>query len=188
MRVKGTLLLNYVKVIRANPNRDYSKLLTPEDWEIINGKVLASLWYPYDNFRRISFATFQVVGEGKLEMARFFGRFVVQDLLDVYQNFLSHGDPAGTIGKLVSLQSTFFDGKVKLEVLEKETDRMSLTMDIQKVENDEIQRRAFYEAFAGNLEALIEVSGAKLNKVVYQEKDGDCKFLVLWETKPAANA
>ena len=103
--------------------------------------------------------------------------------MDVYGKFIAPGDPAATISKLVSLQKTFFDGGFKLEVIEKETGRMTLIMDILEVQDDEAQRRAFYESFAGNLEAMIEASGSKPNKVVYQEKEGICNFLILWEDK-----
>ncbi len=188
MRVKGTLLLDYVKTIRANQDRDYSEYLTAEDWEIINGKILVSQWYPFDSFRRIAFATFEVVGEGKLELARGFGRFMIRDMMSVYRKFLVPGDQSSTIAKLASLRPTFFDGEVKLEVTETGFRHLRMVMGINEVEPDSAYREAFYEAFAGNLEAIVEDTGARLIKVSYQEKEHDGQFLVVWDNQNLGGA
>lgn len=46
MEVKGTLLVDYVKAIKGNKDREWDKWLEPEDWELIEGNVLPSQWYP----------------------------------------------------------------------------------------------------------------------------------------------
>jgi len=73
-RVKGTLLLDYVCMIRANKDKDWQKYLKPEDWEIINGRILPSLWYPYETFERAGMATFYVLGGGNFDAVRAWGK------------------------------------------------------------------------------------------------------------------
>ena len=39
--VKGTMVLDFVKMVKAHKNLDWNKHLKPEDWEIINSIVAA---------------------------------------------------------------------------------------------------------------------------------------------------
>ena len=65
MRVKGTLLLDYVRMIRANKELDWDEYLETEDWEVINSQILSSQWYSYDSFRRIAYGVFKVIGKSE---------------------------------------------------------------------------------------------------------------------------
>ncbi len=45
-KVKGTMVVDQVKLIRGNKSMNWSKYLKPEDWEAINKRILPSEWYP----------------------------------------------------------------------------------------------------------------------------------------------
>jgi hypothetical protein len=41
-KVKGTMMIDQVRMIRGNKDKDWNKYLKPEDWNIINTKILPS--------------------------------------------------------------------------------------------------------------------------------------------------
>ncbi len=48
--VKGTVLTDLVKIVRKERQLGWDDYLQPEDWDIINGDILATQWYPGDFF------------------------------------------------------------------------------------------------------------------------------------------
>lgn len=44
LKVKGTVLLDYVRLIKAVKDKNWDKYLTDADKQIINGRILPSLW------------------------------------------------------------------------------------------------------------------------------------------------
>ena len=46
-KVKGTMMIDQVRMIRGNKDKDWNKYLKPEDWNIIKGMILPAAWYPY---------------------------------------------------------------------------------------------------------------------------------------------
>ncbi len=104
MEVKGTLLLHWVKAIRANRDKDWSDSLTAEDWELIDGRILPSNWYPFEQWVRIGSALFKVAGNRDLNLTRVFGLDWMKNFLEVYKNILVDGDPAASITKFGQLR------------------------------------------------------------------------------------
>ena len=41
-KVKGTMMIDQVRMIRGNKDKDWNKYLKPEDWNKINTKILPS--------------------------------------------------------------------------------------------------------------------------------------------------
>ncbi|HUT55477.1 MAG TPA: hypothetical protein VM658_18955 [bacterium] len=181
MRVKGTLVLDYVRIIRANRGQDWSKYLTPEDWQIIDSQVLSSQWYPYDSFRRIAFAVFKVIAKGNLKTAETFGRFTVKNMLGVYKNILVPGDPAASMDKLARLRRTFFEGEMDTKILEhgKGWLRYEIIVFAQEEDNERIE--AFCHQAAGNLIEITEQSGGKNIKADISLKSTGGEIKVSWE-------
>jgi len=81
-KVKGSLLLEVARMIRANKDRNWDKYLNAKELEAISGRVLASSWYPADLYERASFAIFQEIAGGNLDVARLWGRFVLEDIIN----------------------------------------------------------------------------------------------------------
>ena len=181
MRVKGTMMLDYVRIIRANRDQDWSKYLTPEDWQLIDSQILSSNWYPYESFRRVSFAVFKVIAGGNLQTAQAFGRFTIKNQLRVYKNMLVPGDPVASVDRLARLRRTFFEGEMNTRILEhgKGWLRYEIIVFAQEEDNERIE--AFCHQLAGNLVELVEQSGGKNVKAEVSFASGGAEIKVLWE-------
>jgi hypothetical protein len=110
-RVKGTLFVDYVRMIRSRKDVDWSKYLEPEDLEFLDEhvRILPSSWYPFDTFERYGLAVLEVIAGGKVEFAHMWGRMSTDLLLGVYTTMLEPGDPAESARKLDIVRSGFFD-------------------------------------------------------------------------------
>ena len=73
-KVKGTMLVDQVRMIRAHKHHDWDDVLEPEDWEFINQMFLPSSWYPLEWYEKCGWATFQVLAGGNVDLVRFRGR------------------------------------------------------------------------------------------------------------------
>jgi len=108
-KVKGSLLLEVARMIRANKNRDWKKYLNEKDLSIINSRVLASSWYPAETYERASFAIFKEIAQGSLEVARQWGKFVVQDIINrFYPNLVQEKDIAAALEKFKLIRQQWF--------------------------------------------------------------------------------
>ncbi len=105
-------------------------------WEIINGQVLPSVWYPYGTFQRIGFAVFKEIAGSNMDTVRAFGRNMAKGVLQVYKSIAMQGDPAASLERLANLRRTFMDagesrikekgpGWVKMEIIDPPGERGS---------------------------------------------------------------
>ena len=182
MEVKGTLMLNYVKLIRANKDRDWNKYLEPEDWEIINSIVLPATRYPYESFRRIGFAVLKEIANSNLEVVRGFGRFTMNTLLEIYSSvILVPGDPLSSIKILSKNKEIFLSGESDTQVKE-HGENWALLKCIPPSQETDLERLgAFWYQHAGHLEELVEQAGGKNVKTTVQRKDRIFEILVKWD-------
>lgn len=106
--VKGSIVLDFVKMVKKYKNLDWNKYLKPEDWEIINTIVLPSKWYPIDFYKRCSMAAFQLISKGDLEGARSNGRLMARHLFETtYKSLGALTDPMLALQKFVQMYATF---------------------------------------------------------------------------------
>ena len=52
-QIKGAVFKYFIMNIRANKTGIYDELLTEEEKEIVNQRILDAVWYPYDHFKKI---------------------------------------------------------------------------------------------------------------------------------------
>lgn len=109
MRVKGTAIIDLVKTIRSEKDRDWERYLKPEDLEIVKSIVLPSSWYHGDSFWRISHAVTEELGGMKSEAAFAFGRLSAQSYLGVYTRLLVSRDPHASVRNCLDLWQSFYD-------------------------------------------------------------------------------
>jgi len=173
-KVKGSLLLEIARLIRTNKDKDWKKYLTEEDFAIINGRVLASSWYPMETYERAGWAIFQEIGGGKLEMARTWGRFVAEDVVNrYYPNLVRERDMMLALErfKLIRQQWYQFDDPnlIAIQIEPLGTNQAKITF--------RTDHHASFEAHAhqtmGTFERLIELCGKKDVKAVITEHDWD---------------
>ena len=74
MKIKGIFLKDYVQIVKDTPDLDWKSWLTAEDWEIVNGMVYATTWYPVETMGRIGRGIFEMRSNRNYEVVRMHGR------------------------------------------------------------------------------------------------------------------
>jgi hypothetical protein len=182
IQVKGSLMLDYVRLIRANRDRNWDRWLKPADWEIINGKVLPSQKFPYELFRRIGFAVFKEIAQSNLETVRGFGRFNIRGLIQVYQaSILVPGDPMTSVRKLSQLRKLFMEGGGETRMEARGPKGLRYEVMLPEGETHDEGTQAYAYQIAGNLEELIERAGGKQARTSVEKTLVGYDILAQWE-------
>jgi uncharacterized protein (TIGR02265 family) len=173
-KVKGTMLLDFVKMIRANRNLDWDKHLKAEDWEVVNSLVLPAKWYPVDVYKRCSYAAFVLLADSNLEAARANGQSMGRRLFEnTYKSIVQSGDPGRALKQYVQVHSSFFNfGLLKFEMADSWKARIHLNYNDSSKSN-----AAFCYQMQGLLEALVRSAGGTNDRVAISAKQ--------WEGAPA---
>jgi hypothetical protein len=182
MQVKGTWLLDFVKMIRSNKDKNFDQWLTRADWDIINSQVLPSQWYPYESFNRIGRAVFRGVSGSNLEITKAFGKLMMKNLLDVYKSVLIEGDPAESVEKFNVLRRTFFkDIESDIMPTSKEDKRMKMKLIIVEIDRQVGEPEAFAHLLSGALEELTVRAGAHSADCGVDEIEEGYELTLTWE-------
>ncbi|MFX1275136.1 MAG: hypothetical protein ACFFBP_16265 [Promethearchaeota archaeon] len=64
--IKGALFKYFIMNIRANKSGLYDNMLTEEEKEIVNQRILDAIWYPYEQFKMIFSRVAKVEAKGDL--------------------------------------------------------------------------------------------------------------------------
>ncbi|MGH7295805.1 MAG: hypothetical protein ACRELB_12760 [Polyangiaceae bacterium] len=107
--VKGTLFVDYVRMLRGHKDADWSKHLLPEDMSYLVQRVQPGEWYPMASFERMGLAILTEIAHGELETVRSFGRVSIDWLCQQHPTLLAQGDPRDTIMRFQVLRQSFFD-------------------------------------------------------------------------------
>jgi hypothetical protein len=108
-RVKGTLFVDYVRMLRADKQKDWSRNLQPEDMGWLVRRIEADEWYPMETFERMGLAILDEIAHGDLETVRAFGRVSIDWLCMQYPKLLAPGDPLDTLMRFQVLRRSFFE-------------------------------------------------------------------------------
>ena len=117
-KVKGILLIPWVKVIRADKKGTFEKWLTDEDRQILSRTVLASSWYPLSTYQNIFTAVSVVVAKDSEEVLFKWGYDASVELLTgAYKNIIVKGSPTKSLKKYLIIRELFSNtGKIEVEV------------------------------------------------------------------------
>lgn len=166
-QVKGSLLQDYVRMIKANKDRAWDKYLTKEDMEILEGRIMPSVWYPYDTFRRAGLAAFHELAGGKIELVRAWGRISMEQLVKgIYSAIVQFGDPAKAIERFLSMRRQFFSFDIMS--LQKLGDK-KIKITLQALPDRE-GIEPYSAQLAGGFERLIELTGGKNPKAAFPKR------------------
>ena len=188
-KVKGTVLLDYVRLIRANSDKNWDKYLEKEDWDIINGRILASLWYPYDIYVRCGKAVFYEIAGGNLNIVRQFGRFNADTLFKgTYKGILelvvSRGGGVIRFAEhYAAMAPTLYNfAKVSVDKVSEKKAKLHVKVDLDPTH---VLIEPFFNQFSGTVERLVELAGGKNVKVSYstklEERDLCAELDISWE-------
>jgi hypothetical protein len=108
-RVKGTLFVDYVRMLRADKSTDWSRHLQPEDMSWLVRRIDPDDWYPMETFERMGLAILDEIAHGDLETVRVFGRVSIDWLCKQYPMLLAPRDPLETLMRFQVLRRSFFE-------------------------------------------------------------------------------
>jgi hypothetical protein len=156
-RVKGSLFLAYVRMIRSAKNADWTAHLRPEDEVFLHQRIDPGGWYPMETFERMGLGILAVIARGNLEAVQAWGRFQIDDLRAARPDLIVAGDPAGSLRHFETVCGDFFDfGPLRfLEVAEGEA-----AMRIEYGMSKTAEEAASFQTL-GFLERLVELAGAR---------------------------
>jgi len=180
MQVKGSMIIDYVRLVRANKDRNWDDYLEDADWEIIKNRVLPSSWYPYESCRRIGLAVFKEIAQSDHATTKIFGRFVGRNLIEIYAHILHENDPVTSIETLCGMNRAFSDGDMGIELLDKGDNHVKIRFAAPEEDNREFME-AFCSQIVGIYEELVDQAGGN-NVTSSSELIGKrCDFFINWE-------
>ncbi len=108
-RVKGSLFVDYVRMLRSRKDVDWARYLQPEDLLYLVGRIHPEGWYPMDTFARFGLAILDEIAHGDTFLARAWGRMSLDYLVTVHEGILVPRDPRESLMRLIVLRGSFFD-------------------------------------------------------------------------------
>jgi hypothetical protein len=108
-RVKGTLFVDYVRMLRSRRDVDWSKHLQPEDLGCLLRRIEADDWYPMETFERMGLAILTEIAGSDVQSVRMFGRMSIDWLTKTQPNLVAQGDPRDSLMRFQVLRRSFFD-------------------------------------------------------------------------------
>jgi hypothetical protein len=154
--VKGTMLADFVRMIRANRDRDWDAYLEEGDWEIINSKIYPTKWYPLGYYQRLGYATYKVLAGGDLETVRMSGRMRGKTFFsEVYSSAIAIQDPARALGHFAKIYSSLFDFSV-ITIEQVDPKHVIIRHDYDR---EDVANTPYCYQLMGYIDALIELTG-----------------------------
>ncbi len=108
-RVKGTLFVDYVRMLRMHKDVDWSTQLDTADLALMRSRIEPGAWYPMESFERFGLVILNVIAGGDLALVREFGRASVDWILLDEPGLLAERDPRETLMRFHVLRQSFFD-------------------------------------------------------------------------------
>ena len=166
-KVKGTMLLDFVRMIRQNKGKDWNKFLKPEDWEIVQSNILPSKWYPYQTYIRCALAAFELLAGGKLELARANGQMMAKALFEkTYKSVVEVKDPMKGLNQFVRFYGAFFNfSSLKIEKIDEKHVEIYHNYDAGAQAN-----MPYCNQLMGMFDVLVEMNGGKNSKLALTAK------------------
>lgn len=184
IQVKGGMVADLVHLIRSNPDKSWGQYLKAQDWELINGTILSSEWYPLGPFRRMGAALFKEVAGSDRDRVRAFGRAGAERFLSIYQNIIVPGDPIQSLNNLIYFKDLFVRGDFRLE----ENNAPPNQAQIFLYQPAEIPETYLFKAFcyllAGVEEAIVLLAGGRAVSSRVDSKPGGWAITLSWELHP----
>ncbi len=165
-RIKGSLFIDYVRMIRKTKEVEWSKYLLQEDMVFLDERILPSKWYPLESFERMADAVFRELAKGDLEVSRFWGRASLDALLNIYNFIIVEGDPSTSLQNLATIRSSFFDFDA-IEVQMLSDNHVHVSIDITT--NKNLEQAEAYQTL-GSYERLIELAGGNTVRCEFYQK------------------
>ncbi len=170
LRIRGTFLKDYVKIVKATRDQGWERFLTDDDWEIIDTMVIPAQWYPAETMGRIAEGLYSLLSGESSEFIRQFGENTAPDYFADVKSFLSRDDVPQALDKWRWIADRFVD-EISVSVVEV-SDKRAL---VSFFPVDGAPSFAHYrEVMAGNLLWLVKANGGANPGAEFEsgERDG----------------
>lgn len=176
-RIKGTGMLGVVKTLRHNKGLA-RKLLPVHLHYYLEERIIASGWYPVDDFLTILKTVSKIVPMSNDEFYELVGRTsAIEDLNGVYHEFRCDGDPLGMLKAGILAWRSYHDTGRILVTLESET---SARVDLVGYETVSEEMCAINTAW---IDEELRLAGARDVEVTHTRCCCRGDPLCRWETK-----
>jgi hypothetical protein len=108
-RVKGTLFVDYVRMLRGRKDIDWAQHLMPADVSYLVRRIEPGDWYPMESFERMGLAILAEIAAGDVQTVRAFGRLSTDWLVQQHPTLIAPGDPRDSLMRFQVLRRGFFD-------------------------------------------------------------------------------
>lgn len=108
-KVKGSLFVDYVRMMRGHKGADWSKHLAPDDLRFLEDRIQPGDWYPMESFERMGLAILAEIAKGDVELSRLWGKAQVEWVNVQHPGLVAMGDPCDTLMRFRVLRNSFFD-------------------------------------------------------------------------------
>jgi hypothetical protein len=107
--VRGTLFVDYVRMLRSRKDFDWSKQLQPQDIAYLGQRIALEEWYPMESFERMGLAILAEIAGGDIASVKEWGRSSIDGLRLTHPDLVTPGDARESLMKFSVLRSGFFD-------------------------------------------------------------------------------
>lgn len=111
-KVKGVLFVDYVRMMRARKDVDWSAHLSPEVLALLDQRIEAEAWYPMEAFEQFGLAILAQMPGERLERVRLWGRATTDALIEATPMLVVPGDPRESLMRFFIQQGSYFDFEV----------------------------------------------------------------------------
>ena len=156
-RVKGTLFVDYVRMVRSRKDADWAKHLPAEDLEYLQQPIRPADWYPMETFERLGIAILREIAGGDLDSVRRWGQVSVEALRMSLPDLIVPGDPRESLMRMQVLRASFFDFRaLEIEYVSDREARIKVAYGMSPVAEEAASHQTL-----GFLERLAFLAGAR---------------------------
>ncbi|MFX1381460.1 MAG: hypothetical protein ACFFBP_03380 [Promethearchaeota archaeon] len=118
-QVKGTMFKMIIKAIKADKSGTYDNILSDKAKEMMNQRILDSIWYPFDIYKECFNALCKVTANDKKEVIIKWGRVESERLMTrIYSQAITEGNIESAIEKYARFHKMVFNfGEIQSELI-----------------------------------------------------------------------
>jgi hypothetical protein len=177
--IKGSVLVDYVKLMHANPDLPWSEYLSPDDLAQLSQLLLPASWYPIELFDHLGLAVFRLVSKENWEVVKAYGRFLADKMNSESPGLVSRGRPADTLKKYRAILERLYSYPI-VEFAEVGPGRARAEF---KHQPEDVAVRQLLEVTTATIARLVELSeGREITvQVDYQEGRDANALEITWQ-------
>jgi len=180
-QVRGSLFLDYVRMLKTRRELEWSPRLPPEDLPYLAERIDPDGWYPMATFERLGLLILELVAGGDLEAVRVWGQITVRTLAARHADVLVANDPRESLMRFHVLRRSLFDFEAATIARLHDTEARIL---IAYGMSPAAEEAASYQAM-GFFEGLVDLAGGREVAAHFAERSwrgaGSTTLVLKWK-------